>query len=152
MERILTYTLLILVAIIAATSCSPRIVTVAVHDTTTVTRTVTVRDTVITAPLPVESVVISTPDTTSTVETSLATSTATITGGHLRHSIENKRAALSVQAKIPEKQEVIRVTREIPVPVEVPKPYIPKWVWYLLAWAVLVTLLLAAFLWLRLRV
>ena len=41
MERILTYTLLILVAIIAATSCSPRIVTVAVHDTTTVTRSAT---------------------------------------------------------------------------------------------------------------
>lgn len=149
MKRILTYTLLILMAI---TSCSPRIVTVAVHDTTTVTRIETIRDTIISAPLPVESVIISTPDTTSTVETSLATSTATITGGHLLHSIENKRSALSVPAKIPEKQEVIRVTREIPVPVEVPKPYIPKWVWYVLAWAVLVTLLLAAFLWLRFRV
>lgn len=141
----------ILLALMAA-SCSPRIVTVAVHDTTTVTRIETVRDTIISAPLPVESVIISTPDTTSTVETSLATSTATITGGHLRHSIENKRTTLSVPAKIPEKQEVIRVTREIPVPVEVPKPYIPKWVWYVLAWASLSTLLLAAFLWLRLRV
>lgn len=152
MERILTYTLLILVAIIAATSCSPRIVTVAVHDTTTVTRTMTVRDTIISAPLPVESVIISTPDTTSTVETSLATSTATITGGHLRHSIENKRAALSVPAKIPEKQETITVTKEIPVPVEIPKPYIPKWTWYVLVWAVLVTLLLVASVWLRFRV
>lgn len=145
-RRALIYAMLIIA------SCSPRIVTVAVHDTTTVTRTLTVRDTIISAPLPSESVIISTPDTTSTVETSLATSTATITGGHLRHSIENKRTALSVPAKIPEKQEVIRVTREIPVPVEVPKPYIPKWVWYVLAWAVLVTLLLAASVWLRLRV
>lgn len=141
----------ILLALLFA-SCSPRIVTVAVHDTTTVTRTLTVRDTIISAPLPVESVIISTPDTTSTVETSLATSTATITAGHLHHSIENKRTALSVPAKIPEKQEIIRVTREIPVPVEVSKPYIPKWVWYVLAWAVLVTLLFAAFLWLRFRV
>lgn len=148
MERILKYSFLILMAI---TSCSPRIVTVAVHDTTTVTRTVTVRDTVITAPLPVESVVISTPDTTSTVETSLATSTATVTAGHLRHTIENKRTALSVPAKIPEKQEIIQVTKEIPVPVEIPKPYIPRWTWYVLAWAVLSTLLLAASVWLRFR-
>ena len=141
----------VLLALLFA-SCSPRIVTVAVHDTTTVTRTLTFRDTIISAPLPVESVIISTPDTTSTVETSLATSTATITDGHLHHNIENKRTTLSVPAKIPEKQDIIRVTREIPVPVEVPKPYIPKWTWYVLAWAALSTLLLAAFLWLRLRV
>ena len=70
---------------------------------------------------------------------------------NLSHSIENKRTALSVPAEISEKQEIIRVTREIPVPVEVPKPYIPKCVWYVLAWAVLVTLLFAAFLWLRLK-
>lgn len=151
MRNLFKYSHALLLALLFV-SCSPRIVTVAVHDTTTVTRTLTVRDTIISAPLPVESVIISTPDTTSTVETSLATSTATITSGHLRHSIENKRTALSVSAKIPEKQEIIRVTREIPVPVEVPKPYIPKWVWYVLAWAVLVTLLLAASVWLRLRV
>lgn len=150
MKRIFRHFLILLA--LMAVSCSPRIVTVAVHDTTTVTRTLTVRDTIISAPLPVESVIISTPDTTSTVETSLASSTATITGGHLRHSIENKRTALSVPAKIPEKQEVIRVTREIPVPVEVPKPYIPKWVWWITGWAILVTLLLAASVWLRLRV
>lgn len=150
MKRIFRH-FLILIAIMVV-SCSPRIVTVAVHDTTTVTRIETVRDTIISAPLPVESVIISTPDTTSTVETSLATSTATITGGHLRHSIENKRTPFSIPAKIPERQETITITKEIPVPVEVPKPYIPKWVWYVLAWAVLVTLLLAASVWLRLRV
>ena len=150
MKRIFRHFLILLA--LMDVSCSPRIVTVAVHDTTTVTRTLTVRDTIISAPLPVESVIISTPDTTSTVETSLATSTATITGGHLSHSIENKRTALSVPAKIPEKQEVIRVAREIPVPIEVPKPYIPKWVWWITGWAILVTLLLAASVWLRLRV
>lgn len=150
MKRIFRHFLILLA--LMAVSCSPRIVTVAVHDTTTVTRTLNVRDTIISAPLPVESVIISTPDTTSTVETSLATSTATITAGHLRHSIENKRTALSVPAKIPEKQEIIRVTREFPVPIEVPKPYIPKWVWWITGWAILVTLLLAASVWLRLRV
>ncbi len=140
------------VAALMAASCSPRIVTVAVHDTTTVTRIETVRDTIISAPLPVESIIISTPDTTSTVETSLAKSTATVTAGHLRHTIENKRTALSVPAKIPERQEIIQATKEIPVPVEIPKPYIPKWTWYVLAWAILVSLLLAASVWLRFRV
>ena len=119
MRKILAYTLL---AALMAASCSPRIVTVAVHDTTTVTRTVTVRDTVISAPLPVESVVISTPDTTSTVETSLATSTATLSAGHLRHTIENKRTALSVPAKFPEKQEIVQVTKEILVQSKSPGP------------------------------
>lgn len=150
MKRIFRHFLILLA--LMAVSCSPRIVTVAVHDTTTVTRTLTVRDTIISAPLPLESVIISTPDTTSTVETSLATSTATVTAGHLRHTIENKRTALSVPAKIPEKQETITVTKEIPVPVEIPKPYIPKWTWYVLVWAVLVTLLLVASVWLRFRV
>lgn len=144
--------LIILAPVFILTACSPRIVTVAVHDTTTFTRIETVRDTVISAPLPVESALISTPDTTSTLETSLAVSTATITAGHLHHSIENKRTALQVPAKIPQEKEIIREVKEVPVPVEVPKPYIPKWTWYVLAWAVLSTLLLAAFLWLRLRV
>ena len=144
-RRALIYAMLIIA------SCSPRIVTVAVHDTTTVTRIETVRDTIIAAPLPIESVIISTPDTTSTVETSLATSTATITDGRLRHSIENKRTALSVQAKIPERQEVIYKTREIPVTVEVPKPYIPRWVWWVLAYAGVTTLLIIASIYFRAR-
>lgn len=144
-RRALIYAMLIIA------SCSPRIVTVAVHDTTTVTRIETVRDTIISAPLPIESVIISTPDTTSTVETSLATSTATITDGHLCHSIENKRTALSVPAKIPERQEVIYKTREIPVTVEVPKPYIPKWVWWVLAYAGVTTLLIIASIYFRAR-
>ena len=144
-RRALIYAMLIIA------SCSPRIVTVAVHDTTTVTRIETVRDTIIAAPLPIESVIISTPDTTSTVETSLARSTATITDGHLRHSIENKRTALSVPAKIPEKQEIIYKTREIPVTVEVPKPYIPKWVWWVLAYAGVTTLLIIASIYFRAR-
>lgn len=144
-RRVLIYAMLIIA------SCSPRIVTVAVHDTTTVTRIETVRDTIISAPLPVESVIISTPDTTSTVETSLAASTATITGGHLRHTIENKHTSISVPAKIPERQEVIYKTREIPVPIEVPKPYIPKWVWWVLAYAGVTTLLIIASIYFRAR-
>lgn len=123
-------------------ACSPRIVTVAVHDTTTLTRTVTVRDTVISAPLPVESALIDTPDTTSTLETSLAVSTATISAGHLHHSIENKRTALQVPAKIPHEKEIVREVKEVPVPVEVPKPYTPQWIFYVIVWAAIVTLAL----------
>ena len=144
-RRALIYAMLIIA------SCSPRIVTVAVHDTTTVTRIETVRDTIIAAPLPIESVIISTPDTTSTVETSLARSTATITDGHLRHSIENKYSSISIPAKIPERQEVIYKTREIPVTVEVPKPYIPRWVWWVLAYAGVTTLLIIASIYFRAR-
>lgn len=132
----------IFLTLAALYACSPRIVTVAVHDTTTFTRIETVRDTVISAPLPVESALISTPDTTSTLETSLAVSTATITAGHLHHSIENKRTALQVPAKIPQEKEIVREVKEIPVPVEVPKPYTPKWTWCVLAWAAIATLAL----------
>lgn len=132
----------IFLALAALYGCSPRIVTVAVHDTTTFTRIETVRDTVISAPLPVESALISTPDTTSTVETSLAVSTATITAGHLRHSIENRRTALQVSAKIPKEKEIVREVKEVPVPVEVPKPYTPRWVCWVIAWAAVATLAL----------
>ena len=134
--------LIILAPVFILTACSPRIVTVTVHDTTTFTRIETVRDTVISAPLPVESALISTPDTTSTLETSLAVSTATITAGHLHHSIENKRTALQVPAKIPKEKEIVREVKEVPVPVEVPKPYIPRWVHWVIAWAAIATLAL----------
>lgn len=56
-------------------------------------RIVKVRDTVV-VELPAERVEVITPDTTSTVQTSLATSTATVSGGVLTHSIENKKTAI----------------------------------------------------------
>ena len=52
-----------------------------------------VRDTVV-VELPAERVEVITPDTTSTVQTSLATSTATVSGGVLTHSIENKQTTI----------------------------------------------------------
>lgn len=136
----LIYIVLVIAAVLS--SCSPRIVTVTVRDTTTVTRIETVRDTVISAPLPVESALVSTPDTTSTLETSLAVSIATISAGHLHHSIANKHTSLQVPAKIPQEKEIVREVREVPVPVEVPTPYTPRWVWWVLGWAVIVTLVL----------
>lgn len=56
-------------------------------------RIVKVRDTVV-VELPAERVEVITPDTTSTVQTSLATSTATVSGGVLTHSIENKQGSI----------------------------------------------------------
>ncbi len=64
-----------------------------------VERIVKVRDTVVVA-LPAERVEVITPDTTSTVQTSLATSTATVSGGVLTHSIENKQTTISQPTEV----------------------------------------------------
>lgn len=87
-----------LLAILLATfGCCPcRHIATATADSTRVEvreRIVKVRDTVV-VELPAERVEVITPDTTSTVQTSLATSTATVSGGVLTHSIENKQTAI----------------------------------------------------------
>lgn len=64
-----------------------------------VERIVKVRDTVVVA-LPAERVEVITPDTTSTVQTSLAASTATVSGGVLTHSIENKQTTISQPTEV----------------------------------------------------
>lgn len=64
-----------------------------------VERIVKVRDTVVVA-LPAERVEVITPDTTSTVQTSIATSTATVSGGVLTHSIENKQTTISQPTEV----------------------------------------------------
>lgn len=88
--------LAVLVLIGCIGCCSTRHLATATTDSTRVEvreRIVRVRDTVWMR-LPAERVEVSTPDTTSTVETSLATSTATVSGGVLTHSIENKQTAI----------------------------------------------------------
>ena len=64
-----------------------------------VERIVKVRDTVV-VELPAERVEVITPDTTSTVQTSLAASTATVSGGVLTHSIENKQTTISQPTEV----------------------------------------------------
>lgn len=87
----------LLATLLATFSCCPcRHLATGTTDSTRVEvreRIVKVRDTVV-VELPAERVEVSTPDTTSTVETSLATSTATVSGGVLTHSIENKQTAI----------------------------------------------------------
>ena len=38
-----------------------------------------------------------------------------------------------------EKYSQLKITKEIPIPVEVEEPYVPKWVWWVVAYAVAVT-------------
>lgn len=87
----------LLATLLATFSCCPcKHLAVGTTDSTRVEvreRIVKVRDTVV-VELPAERVEIITPDTTSTVQTSLAASTATVSGGVLTHSIENKQTAI----------------------------------------------------------
>ena len=141
---------LILLALLL--SCSPRIVTVAVHDTLTVTRTEVLRDTVISVRLPEETAARETRDTLSHLETSYAQSDASVSSGVLRHTLENKPTPLKEKIVYKDRTVTEYKVKEVPVPVEVPVRYIPKWVWWVLGWAVLLTLLIVAAIWLRLRV
>lgn len=87
----------LLATLLAAFGCCPcRHLATSTTDSTRVEvreRIVKVSDTVV-VELPAERVEVITPDTTSTVQTSLATSTATVSGGVLTHSIENKQTAI----------------------------------------------------------
>lgn len=84
----------LLATLLATFSCCPcKHLATSTTDSTRVEvrdRVVKVRDTVV-VELPAERVEVITPDTTSTVQTSIATSTATVSGGVLTHSIENKQ-------------------------------------------------------------
>lgn len=89
--------IILLATLLATFSCCPcRHLATATADSTRVEvreRIVKVRDTVV-VELPAERVEIITPDTTSTVQTSVAISTATVSGGVLTHSIENKQTTI----------------------------------------------------------
>lgn len=88
---------MIVATLLATFSCCPcRHLATGTTDSTRVEvreRIVKVRDTVV-VELPAERVEVITPDTTSTVQTSTAISTATVSGGVLTHSIENKQMAI----------------------------------------------------------
>ena len=128
---------ILLIFLLLFTSCST-IKYVPVKETEYVTVTETVVDTVIKWMPPVEKIVNETKDTTSTVETSLAKSTATVSNGTLHHSIENKKD--SVKTKIVYKDKIVTKIeyKDVPVPVEVEKKVIPKWVSYSLGLNILI--------------
>ena len=114
----------LLATLLATFSCCPcRHLATGTTDSTRVEvreRIVKVRDTVV-VELPAERVEVITPDTTSTVQTSLATSTATVSGGVLTHSIENKHTAIRkpTEARVEVRDSIIYRNRQTTKVVEV---------------------------------
>ena len=134
-----------------ALACSPRIIQVPVRDTVTVTKIETIRDTVMSVQVPEESRIIETRDTSSILETSVAVSEARICSGILHHSLNNKKTALQASVPIRKVEKIEYQSKEIPIEVKVPEPYIPQWVWYVLTWAILSTSLIAVIVFVKLR-
>ena len=128
---------LLFILLVYAVGCST-IKYVPVKETEYVTVTETLVDTVIKWAPPIEKVSKETKDTTSIVETSLAKSTATVSNGTLHHNIENKKD--SIKTKIVYKDKIVTKTeyKDVPVPVEVEKKVIPKWVYYSLGLNILI--------------
>ena len=88
-----------------------------------------VRTELVSTPIPLESHTIVTPTKKSHLETSVAESDASIDSlGLLHHTLTNKKD--SIKAKIQYVDRIVyrdsRVTKEVPVEVEKPVPYIPK--------------------------
>lgn len=140
---------LYILAALTVLSCSPKIIQIPIHDTLTVTKTEVLRDTIVSIQLPDETMVATTLDTTSHLETTYAYSEATVSNGVLNHTLGTKNTP--IQERIIYKDKIITEiqVREVPVKFEVPKAYIPKWVWWVLGWGVLVTLALGLNIYLR---
>ncbi len=132
-------------------SCSPRIIQVPVRDTLTVTRTEVLRDTVVQFVLPEESAANTTRDTVSHLETKYAESDAAVSEGVLRHTLKSKPTPIEEKIVYRDKVTTEYKVREIPVTVEVPKAYTPKWVWWVLAYGVVCTAAIGLRIFLRMR-
>lgn len=103
--------------------------------------------------IPTEKIVyVGVSDTTSVLTTSLSRSEAKIDNGVLTHTLEQKG---TLTAKIDTffiVEYVDRVVeREIPITVEVDKPFIPNWMWWIFIYAVVFTLLLVGYIVIKIR-
>lgn len=132
--------LIYLICIFTFLSCGPiKYVpvekTTYIHDTTTITKTY--RDTTIVLKpdtLQKETPIPPSQDTTSFLKNDYAESTASLSGGHLYHTLYTYPRPIDV--KIPE----VKITskhfktesKEVPVEVEIIKYRVPKWCWGLL--------------------
>ena len=114
--------------------------------------TVYIRDT-IKVEVPVERVKEIVPqDTVSQIATSLAFSEAKIEKGLLHHTLEQKGEIKTVYDTIVTVQYVDRIVeRDKIIEVEVEKKYIPEWCWWCLIYAIILTLLVAFYAYLRFR-
>lgn len=133
-----------------ALACSPRIIQVPVRDTVTVTKMETIRDTVMSVQVPEESRIIETRDTSSILETSVAVSEARICSGILHHSLSNKKTALHASVPVREVAKIVYQRIEVPIEVKVPEPYIPRWMWWIVAWGGICAVVFAVRCWIRL--
>ena len=134
------YILLYIICCIITLSCGPiKYVpvekTTYIHDTTTITKTY--RDTTIVLKpdtLQKETPIPPSQDTTSFLKNDYAESTASLSGGHLYHTLYTYPRPIDV--KIPtieiNRKYFKTESKEIPVEVEIIKYRIPKWCWGLL--------------------
>lgn len=99
----------------------------------------------ITIEVPKEKVVYAGPaDTLSQISTSLAFSEAKVEKGVLTHTLENKeQIKVKIDTLFKVKYTDRIVEKEVPVEVEVKKPYIPTFFWIMTIYATIITLLIA---------
>lgn len=117
MKTILKKALIITGVFLTISSCTRKIY---IPVEKTVTKTETVRDTIVQVKIEKEYVKNITPDTTSTVETKYARSTATYHGdtGILEHDIENKEDSIPVKVVYTDKEVIKEVPAPYPIEVE----------------------------------
>lgn len=145
-KHILLYIICCIIAIATlatlAISCGPiKYVpiekTTYIHDTTTITKTY--RDTTIVLrpdTMQKETPIPPSQDTTSFLKNDYAESTASLSGGHLYHTLYTYPRPIDVKIptiEINQKHfKTEKTSKEIPVEVEVVKYKVPKWCWGLL--------------------
>ena len=132
--------LIYLIFIFILSSCGPiKYVpiekTTYIHDTTTITKTY--RDTTIVLrsdTLQKETPIPPSQDTTSFLKNDYAESTASLSGGHLYHTLYTYPRPIDI--KIPtieiDRKHFKTESKEVPVKVEIIKYKVPKWCWCLL--------------------
>ena len=104
-----------------------------IHDTTTITKTY--RDTtIVLKPDTLQNNIDTSQDTTSFLKNDYAESTASLSGGHLYHTLYTYPRPIDV--KIPtieiNQKHFKTESKEVPVEVEIIKYRVPKWCWGLL--------------------
>lgn len=112
--------------------------------------TIYITDTVeVPIPTYIEKVVVP-QDTSSLIQGNLSRSEAFIRNGQLNHSLEEKGSVKVVYDTVVTVQYVDRIVeRDKIVEVEVEKKYIPEWCWWCLIYAIILTLLVAFYVYLR---
>lgn len=78
-------------------------------------------------------------DTTSTLSTKYATSTAKLENGTLHHQLKNKVDSIPTNVIYKDIIKIDSVYIHKEIPVNTPVPYIPKWCWWVICYAALIS-------------